>query len=466
MILYKHILRAHIGPFLFSILTLIFVFLLQFMIKQLDQLVGKGLSAWVIMELISLSLAWIVVLAVPMSVLVATIMAFGSMASSGEVTAMKSSGVSLYRMMAPVTLVALLVAILLVEFNNDVLPDANHKVASLLRDIRRKKPTLTLQPGVFSQDVQGYSILVRKTFAESNDLEGVTLYDYTNPNLNVAITAHHGTISFSPDYRKLVMDLRDGEIHQLDLSEDNSYRRIMFKEHRLIMNAEGFEFERSADNAFLRGDRELSARDMLERVDSLKHQSEDARTRIERLTLSHYRQYYGDSIAALPPHIPRAPFVTERWYASAMARSQSIRSMIRSEEARISYNVRQMNSYMVEVHKKYAIPAACLVFVLVGVPLGIMARRGGFGLAAALSFGFFLLYWASLIGGEKLADRGYISPFLGMWFANILIGALGFYLTIRMKRESMIIPWKKLTHWVPKHWRAPPPVAGVDEYQR
>jgi len=465
MILYKHILRAHIGPFLFSFLTLIFVFLLQFMIKQLDQLVGKGLSAWVILELITLSLAWIVVLAVPMSVLVATLMAFGSMASNSEITAMKTSGMSLYRMMAPVMIVALLLALLLFEFNNNVLPDANHSVASLLRDIRRKKPTLTLLPGVFSQDIQGYSILVRKTFAESNDLEGVTLYDYTNPNLSVVITARRGAISFSPDFRKLAMDLWEGEIHQMDLSEENSYRRIMFEKHRLIMNAEGFEFERSPDNAFLRGDRELSAREMLERVDSLERRNDEARQRIETWKSSHFRQFYADSITATPPHMPSAPLFTEQLYTSAMTRSESAQSMIRSEESRISYNARQMNSYMVEVHKKYAIPAACLVFVLVGVPLGIMARRGGFGVAAALSFGFFLLYWASLIGGEKLADRGFISPFVGMWFANILIGALGIYLTVRMKRESMIIPWARLTRWVPKHWRVPEPAEPVDEYQ-
>ncbi|MEE9187541.1 MAG: LptF/LptG family permease, partial [Bacteroidota bacterium] len=347
MILYKHILRAHIGPFLFSFLTLVFVFLLQFLIKQLDQLVGKGLSVWVILELITLSLAWIVVLAVPMSVLVATLMAFGSMASNSEVTAMKASGVSLYRMMAPVIVVALLVAFLLVEFNNNVLPDANHKVATLLRDIRRKKPTLTLQPGVFSQDIQGYSILVRKTFEDSNDLEDVTLYDYTTPNLSVVITARRGAISFSPDYRKLVLNLQEGEIHRMDLSEENSYRRITFEKHRLVMNAKGFEFERSSENAFIRGDRELSAREMLQRTDSLRHQNEEARQRVEKWKSRHFKQFYADSIVAIPPHMPSPPPLTEQWYTSAIRRSQTTRSTIRTEESRINYNARHINSYMV-----------------------------------------------------------------------------------------------------------------------
>ncbi len=401
-----------------------------------------------------------------MSVLVATLMAFGSMASSGEVTAMKATGMSLYRMMAPVMLVALVLALLLVEFNNDVLPDANHKIATLLRDIRRKKPTLTLLPGVFSQDVQGYSILVRKTFEESNDLEGVTLYDYTNPNFNVVITARRGAISFSADYRKIVMDLWDGEIHQMDLSEETSYRRIAFEKHRLLMDAEGFEFHRSPENAFMRGDRELSAGTMLGRVDSLRRLNDESHRRMETWKARHFKQFYADSIRGVPPHMPVAALLTREWYTSAMTRSQSTQSIIQTEESRIGYHERQINSYLVEVHKKYAIPVACLVFVLIGIPLGIMARRGGFGVAAALSFGFFLLYWASLIGGEKLADRGLIPPFVGMWGANILIGALGAYLTVRMKRESMIIPWAKFTRWIPKDWRAPEPAEPVDVYQR
>ncbi len=115
---------------------------------------------------------------------------------------------------------------------------------------------------------------------------------------------------------------------------------------------------------------------------------------------------------------------------------------------------RQIDQYMVEIHKKYAIPMACLVFVLIGVPLGIMARRGGFGTAATLSLGFFVMYYACLIGGEKLADRGFLSPFTGMWSANIIIGLMGAYLTVRVARETVVIHWSILTRFVPRRWRA------------
>ncbi|MCX6136959.1 MAG: LptF/LptG family permease [Ignavibacteriales bacterium] len=188
MIIDRHILKAHIAPFFGSFCIVMFLFLLQFVMKFMDQLAGKGLSGAVIIELVILNLAWMVVLAVPMAVLVATLMAFGNLSSSSEITAMKAGGISLYRMMAPVVLISMLVTYSMIEFNNKVLPEANHRLKTLLMDIRRKKPTLTLIPGQFSQDMPGYSILVRKTFEESNNLEGVTIYDYSDPSKSVVIT--------------------------------------------------------------------------------------------------------------------------------------------------------------------------------------------------------------------------------------------------------------------------------------
>ena len=404
--------------------------------KFIDQLVGKGLSALVIIELISLNLAWMLVLAVPMSVLVATLMAFGGLSANAEITSMRAAGVSLFRMMSPVLAASVVAAILLFFFDNDVLPDANHRAKTLTIDIRRKKPTLTLQPGLFSQDISGYSILVRKTFEHTNDLEGVTIYDYTDPQANVLITAEEGTISFSPDYRHLIMDLRRGEIHELTAVDFKEYRRIQFEKHRIVMKAEGFEFERSTDNAFSRGDRELSIQAMMAIVDSLKNVIADVERRIESMT----------------------PQLAER---DTLYRARNVQAMIESERNRISHIENQIDQYMVEVHKKYALPAACMIFVLVGVPLGIMTRRGTFGVAAGLSLGFFLFYWACLIGGEKLADRGLATPFVGMWAANIIIGALGIFLIIRSTRETRSFDWRKLRRLFPQRWLSP--VSGDEE---
>ena len=241
MILSRHILRAHVGPFLFSNAIIIFLFLLQFLMKRAGDLVGKGLSVWVILELISLNLAWMLVLSVPMAVLVATLMAFGKLAADNEVTIMRASGMSLYRMMAPVVLASMVVTGGLIWFNNSVLPDANVRLQTLMTDIVRIKPTLSLQSGVFSseKDLPNYRILVRRTFEESNDLEGVTIYDLSDPEFSVVVTAKTGTVHFSSDYTRVIMDLRDGEIHQLDSKTLKRYRRLRFARHRVSMPAHG-----------------------------------------------------------------------------------------------------------------------------------------------------------------------------------------------------------------------------------
>ncbi|MDP2209012.1 MAG: LptF/LptG family permease [Bacteroidota bacterium] len=444
MILYRHILRAHIGPFFFSFFTLMFIFLLQFIMKYVDDLVGKGLNAFVITELIVLNLAWMVVLAIPMSVLVAVLMAFGGLSSQNEITAMKASGVSLYRMMLPVLLASMFITYLAIEFNNKILPEANHKAKTLMIDIRKKKPTLTLNAGMFSQEVSGYSILVRKTFEHSNDLEGITIYDYTNPAATVVITAAKGAISFTQDFRKLIMDLKEGEIHQKDADEENQYRRLRFVKHRILMNTEGFSLERSADGTFQRGDRELSAQAMRQIVDSLKNINENLTQETSLSTIKSFNKIFeGQKI--------KIDSVQKINIAFNEARFQL--GNIENQLSMINYNRDRIDEYLVEIYKKYSIPFACIVFVLIGAPLGIISRRGGFGIAATLSLGFFVLYWSSLIGGEKLADRNLISPWFGMWAANIILGVFGIYLTLRMGRETPAINWNFFQKFIPKSFR-------------
>ncbi|MBP1692008.1 MAG: permease YjgP/YjgQ family protein [Bacteroidetes bacterium] len=450
LLLPRYILRAHVGPFFFSLITLMFVFLLQFVMKFIDQLVGKGLTAWVIIELIALSLSWMLVLAVPMSVLVAILMAFGDLSSRNEITAMKAGGVSIYRMMAPVFIAGVCVALIMVWFNNSVLPETNHRLKALTTDIRRKKPTIAFVNGVFSQDLPGYSILVRKTSETSNDLTGVTLYDYSNPTKNILITAERGTISFSPDYRKIIMLLHVGEIHELDLQEMKTYRKVRFDQHRIAMDVEGFEFERSATSAFTRGDRELSAPAMMKVVDSLEvllaRQREEMRAMMKKEMEGTVRGEWMRTVSA--DGMTMAPDA-----ASALIKARTVAANLSTAGFRIDALEKQVNQYWVEIHKKYAMPVACIVFVLVGAPIGIMSRKGGFGIAATLSLGFFIVYWAFLIGGEKLADRAILSPFWGMWGANILIGAMGVYLTSRVGREAILINWSVFERLIPRRWR-------------
>ena len=447
-ILWRHILRTHIAPFFFSVVVLVFIFLLQALIKFLDQLAGKGLSPLVIAEWFVLSLSYIFVLAVPMGVLVATLMAFGNLSANSEITAIRATGVSLYSMMVPPFLTSVVLCLFLIQFNNEVLPDSNHRLKVLTQDIYRKKPTLTIVPGLFSQDIPGYSILVRKTFEHSNDLEGITIFDNTQNTLSTTITAQRGTISFSPDYRKLIMDLTDGEIHEVNAVNFKQYRKIRFIKHRIAMDAQGYEFQRSQESSVGRSDREMSSADMQAAVDSLNGEQEKSRNRIARLVQQDIDTIFSST------RLPHQPYqTTSDPITTAGFRLTSIRTTVSIEQARMDMFETQKREYNVEIYKKYAIPVACIVFVFVGAPLGIIARRGTFGVSASVSLGFFLFYWACLLQGEQLANRGFLAPWFGMWVANIVIGIIGVYLTHRIAQENLVFDWTRLARLVPKRWR-------------
>jgi len=415
--------------------------------KNLDQLTGKGLGPAIIAELIILNLAWMLVLAVPMGVLVATLMAFGGLASTNQITAMRASGVSLYRMIAPAVVGSIIVCLLLTIFNNNVLPDANHRTKALMSDISHKKPTLTLVPGMFIQLLQGHSILVRKTFEHSNDLEGVTIIDYSKPMMAATITAHRGIISFSTDYQKLIMDLFDGEIHQINSQLKNQYRVIRFQKHRMVMEAEGFNFQRHEASTQERGDREMNIQMMLQKIDSVSALESVIEHRL-------YEQTGKFSEKILDMKTFREPSSIFSAQLKGIKVDRSLEQAIRSDLFMINIYERDAREYLVEIHKKFAIPFACIVFVFIGAPLGIMSRRGSFGVGASLSLGFFFFYWACLKGGENLADRGFFDPWIGMWIANIVLGVIGLYLTFRTARENLTIDWSGLARLVPKSWRS------------
>ncbi|MDR3665601.1 MAG: LptF/LptG family permease [Ignavibacteriaceae bacterium] len=449
MILYKYILKNHFLPFIFSIISLMFVFLLQFMMKFADRLIGKGLDTWIILKLIAFNLAWMLVLVVPMATLVATLMAFGNMSQNNEVTILKASGVSLYRIIIAPILGGFVVGYLLLLFNNDVLPDANHQAKVLMQDISRQKPTLSLEPGVFSQEVSNYAILVRAIDKKTNELTDVTIYDYTNPNKVNVVTAHHGRIYFSKDQTKLLMDLRDGEIHESGVGQTNLYRKIIFDKHRIAMDADQFSFQQSAPGG-QRGDRELSTHAMSMIVDSLKI---DRAVYDKGLMEATNKYFYVNSEYTNSIPVVANIYTKDLILTRAIEKIQTAKIAVLFNYNRIEEKQKQIDRYDVEINKKYALPAACVIFILLGAPLGVMVRKGGFGMAASISLFFFVIYWAFLIGGEKLADRDMLSPFWGMWSANVFLGILGLILLIKAAKEAVIIKFDFILKLIPKQWR-------------
>jgi lipopolysaccharide export system permease protein len=427
----RYILKSHFGPFIFAFITIIFVLILQFFAGFADRFIGRGIEFSAIVELIALQSAWMVGLAAPMAVLIAVVMAFGSLTTTSEMTVLRASGIPLYRLMIPVLCAGLVLSLLVERFNNIVLPQANYYAKSLMVDIARAKPAFGLTENAFSTLVDGYSIFVRKTDDRSKEINGIVIYDVTRPAYSTMVTAEKGTIEFSGDYQYLVMTLFNGEIHQVKQPDHLTYRNISFKKYRFVFEASGFGFARSSGNRMRTGDSELSAKELLSIGEEFKKRIEASEKRIS----SPLDNLAGEiSSGKAVPLVSSPASETIKKEAAAAGYVDRQLGQLDSELQRISENRSMYNRYMAAYHKKYALSFACFVFVLVGAPLGVLARRGGFGVGAAMSLLFFVLYWIILISGEKIAERGLLDPLISMWMADIVMSAIGIVLVVSLSR--------------------------------
>jgi len=467
-ILSRYIIKEHLPPFFFALAVLMFIFLMQFMLKYITKIFGKGLGVFTIIELVFYNLAWMFALAVPMAVLVATLMSFGRLSGDNEITILKSSGISIYRIIRPALIFGASVTLLMIIFNDRVLPDFNHKARVMFRNIGQKKATLKLEPGIFF-NVGKYAFHVEnieKTLGAelSNrmnvlgpefDLEtkpdrlmNVTIFDRSMQHRNITLIAEEGYMVYSKVKKSLLFTLFDGEYHELNTLNPEEYRFSNFSRNQFYIPAPEFVLEKRDDKS--RGDREMNVEMMLAKVnkskDDLKNEHLKIRDKLDQ-SISKFGNLYAASgnvtttDTLLDIHKSVWKRATETAYRNLSRDYQSLRMA----NSRAQNSTRIINSYMVEVHKKFSIPFASLVFILIGAPLGIATRKGSMGVGATLSILFFLIYWACLILGEDLADRQFLSPMLAMWFPNIIIGLVGVYLTWRTVKETTVIRWEKVT---------------------
>jgi lipopolysaccharide export system permease protein len=448
-ILYGYIFKEHVGPFFFGLFVILFILIMDFILEVLNMVIGKGLNAFIILQVFVLNLAWMAALAVPMAVLVSTLMAFGRLSQDNEITALKASGVSLYRVVMPAVVASVFVAFGMVIFNNQVLPEANHKARLLMADIHQKRPTVNLKENVFMDEIPGYHILIKKVDPRSSDVEDITIYDQKDRRLPRTIIAEKGRVEFTPDGNTLIFHLFNGEIHETDEKDPQKYRRVSFDKQIIYIRDVGDKLVRT--NSEYRTDREKSANQMLKDVKQLETSIKTSQSQIIKavnLALSHaFKEKKGVYSKDLPP------IEKDEVIEYLIKKNRNLFSQLSSQGQNIHSQKRQINSLLVEVHKKYALPVACVVFILVGAPLGIMARKGGMAIGLGLSLGFFVLYWAFLIGGEELADRQLIPAFWAMWSANILIGGAGIFILIKSAKEITFISWKWTEKFIPKKFR-------------
>lgn len=444
MRLTRYILRMHIGPFLFGTFAVVFIFLLQFIFKFLNDLVGKGLSYWIIGKFIFYNLAWMLVLAVPMGVLVSTLMSYGKLSGNNELTIVKSAGGSAFKAMFPAIAGGALLFLGLYLFNDRILPETNHKAYVMQTDIRQFRPTAAVEPGQFST-LERYNVLAREVDREHDVLKDVTIYGKQGGMLNI-INAERAELAYSKDMTKILMTLVNGEVQRINQNALGDFRRIVFREYEITMGTSNQQFRQSDPTSFGRTDRTMNIVQMQERVDTARAQQQRAE---ENLARQLDRQFRKDSVV-VETATNAGPLTRDRAAQSALAKLSGIRGELQRLGNDVMRARKEANKYLVEIHKKYAIPAACLIFVFVGAPLGIVVRRGNFGVSAVIALGFFIVYWACLVVGEKLADRDLVHPAVGMWLGDMVVGVLGIYVTLLVTRETaaLRIEFPRLKKWM------------------
>ena len=466
-------LRLWPGPFLGWLATLMFLFLMQFLMKYLPDLVGKGLPFSVIVELVSYNLAYMVVLAVPMSALLATLMTYGHLSESNTYLAIKSAGISLGQLTWPTAIVGVFLTLGMFYFNNHLLPEANFRAKMLWQDIHQKEPGFQLQPGVFYEGIDDYSILVRSRNPTTDSLYDVTIYNYAETGRGqTVIKAERGHLAMRGDGTALSLELHDGEIHRLIPSaynysdaDDTRYEQVTFARHKLILELSDVLFERSRPEEDSRSDRTTPTIVMLQIVDSLQAQVDAARDELrahsDSLLMDARRNHPRQNASGVQSRISRAepdsaafaalPAIQRKnmIYDAALERARLVRSEISSYQQTFSWEAQRADQYRVEIHKKFSIALACLLFMIIGAPLGLSIRRGGLGAIGALALGIFLFYWITLVQGEKLADRDLLEPWFGMWIANMVMALVGasLYLYVAKDLRAVPTPWRRMHRW-------------------
>jgi lipopolysaccharide export system permease protein len=436
----RYVLREHVGPFAFAFVIITFILVIDFVPNLVDMVVGKNLAASVILKVFFYQIGWMIALSVPMAVLVATLMAFGRLTGDLEITAVKSSGIHVMRLIYPVLLVSGVLAVGMVYFNNDVLPDLNHRARVLMQDVRRMRPALKIRSGAFMTDIPGYILLIDSVDYTTSHLIGVKILELGQKQKSPrTIVSQTGNLTFADNGRDLIFDLFDGEIHEFDEKNPENYRRVAFKTQKIVVTDVSSDFEESGDN--YRTDREKSAQEMMADIRQWREGMRPYRDRITALVAGRIKGAFGDSLLSAPDR-----HVTDAVALTNVSRDEEANARIITREVEgINTQQKLIDQFMVEVHKKYSIPMACVIFALVGAPLGIVAKRGGMGLSIGISLGLFVIYWAFLIGGEDLADRGIITPFWSMWTANILLAATGLYLIYIVSTEKPLWTIIRLT---------------------
>ena len=481
-IVHRYVLKEHVGPLVFALSALTSLLLLNFIAKKFPDLVGKGLEWSVIAEFLLLSIPFTLAMTLPMAVLVATLHAFSRFASENEITAFKASGVSMQHLVRPVILASGVLALFMVWFNDQVLPRANHRLATLQADIARVKPTLALSENIINEIVRG-QLYLRAARIEpiSNRMRDVTIYDLSDRTRRRTIRADSGLLSFSKSLTDLILTLNDGFTTEVASDEPSRVQRSFFKTDMFAVRGIAGGLQREDPRPIWKSDRELTICELQQRVtmsvgtrDTVwmrMRLAEDPKADVSsppgepfglataycglqkawrNWNLVTPAQAATPTAQSVPAPSPNSTRGAPPAQASATT-PQDLPSYetIVLEGLRYEYETTDagIDRYRVEIEKKFSIAVSCVIFVLLGAPIALRFPRGGVGLTIGVSLGVFAIYYVGLLAGEALSDRGLLDPSLAMWSTNALLGAVGVYLTAKLGSEGSTHRGSETSEW-------------------
>lgn len=443
----RHLLTATAGPFLFGWFVITFVLMIDVLFRYVDLFVSKGVPFVLATRVLFLSLGHTFALSVPMAVLIGVLMGVGQLAADHEITAMKASGLSLWALARPLFVAAALIAVSQTAYNHYVYPRSNHTLVNLLQDIGRQKPMLEIREQQFTDLNERLTIFVRSKDDRTGIIGDVSIVEKAQPgDPSPRLTiAERGRIV--PDHANnlLRIELEDGEIHEVPDPEDpDTYQLTRFRQHNMVIQNMEQDFQVSERTA--RGDREMDLTELSAAAATEREHQGDVRRRVRELSATIVDGQWRVLDPSGSADLTGGASDPERSGTQALDASfRSTRQLVERAleqdryQARLleSYRVKE-NKYRVEYQKKFAIPVACLVFVLLGVPMAVAGSRSGRGISISLALAVYLVYWAFLMGGEKLADRGRLDPVVAMWSANVVLTLIGIPLFAHTVREGSL----------------------------
>ncbi len=451
------VIKTYVGPFIMTFFIALFILLMQFLWKYIDDLVGKGLEWYIVGELLLYASATLVPLALPLAILLSSIMTLGSLGENYELVALKSAGISLTRIMWPLVVISIGLVIAAFYFSNNVLPVANLKMGSLLYDVRQQRPAFNILEGIYYKGIDNFVIRVGEKDGDGTVLRNIKIYDHTERRGNTNLTlAEWGTMKETQDGHYLVLTLYNGsnfqEVEPSD-SRDRSraFQRTYFEEQMRKFDMSAFNLSRTDEELFRSNFRMLNIEQLLYFEDSLATVRDKRRDEFlsnARARLYHYRSLDSlakDTLSAM--QFTRlvelsdlnSPGLMRLATESAMNNVRQLKETAQFNQEDMRIRNRSIARYKIEFHRKFTLSFACLVLFMIGAPLGAIIRKGGFGLPVVVSVLFFVVFHVVSITGEKFVREGVLEAWQGMWMSSLLLLPIAILLTIQATTDSSLM---------------------------